>query len=372
MKKVLIVGAGFTGVVIARQLAEAGIASLVIDQRDHIGGNCHTERDDRTGIMLHKYGPHVFHTDDEELWNLMNQYVEMMPYISRIKTTINGQVYALPINLHTMNQFFGTAMSPTEAQDYISTLAEDIPEPQNFEEQALSMVGRDLYEAFFQGYTEKQWGLSPTELPASILKRLPLRFNYNDNYFNHRYQGVPRDGYTALMTAMLDHPLIETRLECSYPLEDSTEYDHTFYSGPIDAYFRYRYGRLGYRTLDFETLYPTESDYQGCAQMNYGNADIPYTRITEHKHYAHWENHEKTVCYRETSRLAEEGDIPYYPIRLAQEKEQLSHYLHLANQERDVTFIGRLGTYRYLDMDVTIREALDCARAYLITANAVR
>ena len=361
---VLIVGAGFSGAVIARELAEAGYTCQVIDQRPHVAGNCHTEKDPQTGIMLHQFGPHVFHTDQEEVWSYVNRFAEMMPYISRIKTTVGGQVYSLPINLHTINQFFGRCFSPSEAQEFIAAQAEQIADPQNFEEQALSMVGRPLYEAFFKGYTEKQWGVSPTELPASILKRLPLRFDYNDNYFSHRYQGVPREGYTALIEQILDHPRITTSLGVDYQPQMSQEVEHTFYSGPIDAYFSYQLGRLAYRTLDFSS-HRTHGDYQGCSQMNYGDISVEHTRITEHKHYSYWEQYEETVYTVEKSRLASPGDTPYYPIRLAQEKSLLAQYQELAMQEQDVTFVGRLGTYRYLDMDVTIAEALETARSFL-------
>jgi UDP-galactopyranose mutase len=366
MKKTLIVGAGFSGAVIARKLAEIGRKSLVIDQRDHVAGNCHTKRDPETGVMVHQYGPHIFHTDNDEVWNFITRFCEMMPFVNRVKTTVGGKVYSLPINLHTINQFFGTTMSPEEAEKFIREKKADktITDPQNFEEQALSMVGRELYEAFFKGYTEKQWGMSPTKLPASILKRLPLRFNYNDNYFSHKYQGIPRDGYSDAVNNILEHQDIELRLGESFESYDPKEFDHVFYSGPIDRYFNFSRGRLGYRTLDFQVT-RHDGDYQGTAVMNYGDPEVPYTRISEHKHFAPWESHERTFCYTEYSRMCEEDDIPYYPIRLVDEKVMLDEYEALAKNEEHTTFIGRLGTYRYLDMDVTISEALESVRKYL-------
>lgn len=360
---ILLVGAGFSGAVIGRALAEAGHRCRIIDSRDHIAGNCHTRRDDETGVMMHVYGPHIFHTDDAGVWDYVNRHAEFMPYQNRVKTTSQGAVYSLPINLLTINQFFGEVLRPDEAREFIESKADtSISDPQNFEEQALRFVGRELYEAFFKGYTEKQWGCSPTELPASILKRLPVRFNYDDNYFFHRFQGMPRDGYTALIESILNHPNISVELGTDY--DPSMQADHVFWSGALDGYFGYRLGRLGYRTLDFEA-FRYEGDYQGCAVMNYGDRQVPYTRITEHKHFSPWESHQGSVCYREFSRAAGPEDIPYYPIRLVEEKSLLAQYVALAEATPGVTFVGRLGTYRYLDMDVTIREALDTAAAFL-------
>lgn len=357
--QILLVGAGLSGAVIGRKLAEAGHSCRIIDSRDHIGGNCYTKRDDETGVMMHVYGPHIFHTDDEEVWNYVNGFAEFLPFQNRVKAQAQGGVYSLPINLLTINQFFGKTMRPDEAKAFIGTQADtSIADPQTFEEQALRFVGRDLYEAFFKGYTEKQWGCSPTELPASILKRLPVRFNYDDNYFFHRFQGMPRDGYTPMIEAMLDHPNITVELSTSYAAEMAMDVDHVFWSGPLDGYFNYKLGRLGYRTLEFER-FTYQGDYQGCAVMNYGDRDVPYTRITEHKHFSPWETHEDSVCYREYSRAAGPEDIPYYPIRLVEEKALLGDYISKAAETKGVTFVGRLGTYRYLDMDVTIREALD-------------
>ncbi|MDP5220738.1 UDP-galactopyranose mutase [Ruegeria sp. 2205SS24-7] len=364
----LLVGAGLSGAVIGRNLAEQGHRITIVDGRSHIGGNCHTERDAETGVMVHVYGPHIFHTDDEEVWNYVNAFTRFLPYKNRVKTTSQGAVYSLPINLHTINQFYGKTLRPDEARAFLETQADtSITDPQSFEEQALRFVGPDLYEAFFKGYTEKQWGCSPTELPAAILKRLPVRFNYDDNYFFHRFQGMPEEGYTPMIESILDHPGITVHLETMFDPDTAADYDHVFYSGPLDGYFDYRLGRLGYRTLDFERFSDT-GDYQGCAVMNYGDRDTPYTRITEHKHFSPWESHEGTVCYREYARECGADDIPYYPIRLVEEKALLNDYVALAKATPGVTFVGRLGTYRYLDMDVTIREALDTAQAFLAHA----
>ena len=364
-KNILIVGAGFTGAVIGRELAEQGHQVRIIDSRSHVAGNCYSERDEKTGIMVHTYGPHIFHTDNQEVWEYLNRFAEMMPYVNRVKTTVKGKVFSLPINLHTINQFFDTTCSPSEARALIESKSDQsISDPQTFEEQALRFVGKELYEAFFKGYTIKQWGMSPAELPASILKRLPVRFNYDDNYFSHKYQGMPREGYTPIVANILNHPNIHVELEHHYQESDSHGIDHLFFTGPIDSWYGYRFGRLGYRTLDFEKFH-TDDDFQGTAVMNYGEESIPFTRITDHKYFAPWEQHEGSVCYREFSRTCTPDDTPYYPIRQMGEMELLNKYLSLAEQEKNISFAGRLGTYRYLDMDVTIAEALTMARTYL-------
>lgn len=363
--KILLVGAGLSGAVIARELAQAGHQCDVIDSRDHIAGNCHTQRDADSGVMVHVYGPHIFHTDDQGVWDYVTGFAEFMPFQNRVKSTAQGAVHSLPINLLTINQFFGTTLRPDEARQFLADKADtSIENPQNFEEQALRFVGRDLYEAFFKGYTEKQWGCSPRDLPASILKRLPVRFNYDDNYFFHRFQGMPRHGYTALVQAILDQPGISVALNTPWRPDMAADYDHVFWSGALDGFFDYSLGRLGYRTLDFQR-FEYDGDYQGCAVMNYGDREVPHTRITEHKHFAPWEEHRKSVCYREFSRAAGPDDIPYYPIRLVDEMALLADYVRLAENTPGVTFVGRLGTYRYLDMDVTIREALDTAADFL-------
>lgn len=364
-KNILIVGAGFSGAVIARQLAEQGHRIRIIDQRDHIGGNSYDARDPQTDVMVHVYGPHIFHTDNETVWNYVTQHAEMMPYVNRVKATVNGQVFSLPINLHTINQFFAKTCSPDEARALIAEKGDSsILEPKTFEEQALRFIGKELYEAFFKGYTIKQWGMEPSQLPASILKRLPVRFNYDDNYFNHRFQGMPKLGYTKMIESIANHENITIELQQSFNAEEREQYDHVFYSGPLDAFYSYQYGRLGYRTLDFEK-FTWQGDYQGCAVMNYCSLDVPYTRITEHKYFSPWETHEGSVCYKEYSRECGEKDIPYYPIRQMGEMALLDKYLSLAENEKNMTFVGRLGTYRYLDMDVTIAEALNTADKYL-------
>lgn len=364
-QSIAIAGAGLSGAVIARVLAEAGMRVEVFDQRPQVGGNCHTARDAETGVMVHTYGPHIFHTDDAEVWALVNRFQRFRPYIHRVKTTSGGRVYGLPINLHTINQFFACALRPDEARAFIASQADGrITAPANFEEQALHLVGRPLYEAFLKGYTQKQWGCDPTTLPASILKRLPVRFDYDDNYFFHAHQGMPENGYTALVEAMLDHERIALSLGRRLERGEAGAFAHTFYSGPLDAYFDFCAGRLGYRTLDFER-FVVSGDYQGCAVMNQADLDVPFTRVTEHKHFAPWERHAGSVCYREYSRACGAEDVPYYPIRLTQETALLATYVAAARNEAGITFVGRLGTYRYLDMDVTIREALDVARAFL-------
>lgn len=362
---VVMVGAGFSGAVAGRVLAEAGLRVRVIEARAHVAGNCHTERCPDTGVLVHVYGPHIFHTDDAEVWDYVTGFVPFRPYRHQVRSTVRGRVYALPINLHTINQFFGRAMRPEEARAFVAARARsDITDPQSFEDQALAMVGPELYEAFLRGYTLKQWGCAPDALPAAILRRLPLRFSYDDNYFFHRHQGMPEPGYTELVARILDHPNISVTLDTAFDPVARDPDTHVFWSGPLDAFFGHDLGRLGYRTLDFERFTAT-GDWQGCAVMNHPDPDVPFTRITEHKHFAPWEQHAGSVLYREFSRACTPDDIPYYPIRLVAEKALLGQYVARAQELRGVTFLGRLGTYRYLDMDVTIREALDAARAWL-------
>ncbi len=364
-RKIGIVGAGFSGAIIARELATEGFEVDIIESRDHIGGNCYTSRDPETGVMVHRYGPHIFHTDDQEVWDYVNRFTRFMPFTNRVKAVANNRVYSLPINLLTINQFFGTVLGPVAARELIESKSDkSIETPTTFEEQALRFVGPELYEAFFKGYTRKQWGVHPRELPAAILKRLPIRFNYDDNYFSHKYQGMPEDGYTALIENILDHHGINVSLCTEYDRSRNAEFEHVFHSGQIDGYFGFRYGMLGYRTLDFES-FTEDGDYQGNAVINYCDPDIPYTRITEHKYFSPWESFDRTICYREYSREYRQGDIPFYPIRLVEEKKLLSQYIDAANRLTGISFVGRLGTYRYLDMDVTIREALNTAHAFL-------
>jgi UDP-galactopyranose mutase len=368
--EIAIVGAGFSGAVVARELAQAGHRVDVFDDRDHVAGNCHTRRDAETGVMLHVYGPHIFHTGFQHVWEYVNRFGRFEPYSHRVKATTRGRVFTLPVNLLTINQFFGKTLSPRQAADFVASLGDaTITEPVSFRDQGLRFLGKDLYEAFFDGYTRKQWGVDPSELPASILKRLPVRFNYDDNYFDHPYMGMPTDGYTTIVEAVLDHHGITVHLGQRVGRPELAGYDHCFWSGPIDGYFDHVHGALGYRTLDFE-LERHSGDYQGCPVMNYCDHEVPHTRITEFKHFTPWEKHENTVIYREFSRASEAADIPYYPIRQVREKALLGQYVELARSEQKTTFLGRLGTYRYLDMDVTIKEGLDAAARFLECVNA--
>ncbi len=360
-----VVGAGFSGAVIGRSLAEAGHKVLVVDERPHAAGNCHSERDAENGVMTHIYGAHIFHTADERVWAYLQKFGEWMPYNHRVRAVARGKVYSLPVNLLTINQFFGKAMGPEEARAFIASEAQSIEHPANFEEMALSMIGPDLYRAFFRGYTRKQWGIDPAQLPASILKRLPLRFNYDDSYFAHPYQAMPKNGYSEIIAKILAAPNLELRLGTRFEDLDET-FAHVVYSGPIDRYFRHEQGRLGYRTLDFEVI-RGKGDFQGTSVLNYCDENVPFTRITEHKHLAPWEKQDfdGTICYREFSRFCGPSDIPYYPIRQTGEEAMLKKYVALAKAAEGVSFVGRLGSYRYLDMDVAIGEALAAASEML-------
>jgi UDP-galactopyranose mutase len=366
-KKYLIVGAGFSGSVIAEQLSHLKNSKIVvIDERAHVGGHCYTERESETGVMVHKYGPHIFNTDNLEVWNYINNFCEMIPFINRVKAVYKGEVYSMPINLHTINQFFKKTFNPSQAKDFIENLGDhSIKEPKNFEEQALKMIGKDLYKAFFYSYTIKQWGCKPSELPASNLKRLPIRFNYNDNYYSNPMQGIPNNGYTAIFEKMLNNPSIElslnTKFDLSFPID---KFYHIFYTGPIDAFFNYQFGKLGYRTLNFEKGI-AEGDYQGNAVINYTDDSVPYTRISEHKHFTPWENHERTVYFKEFSKETEDGDVPYYPKRLQRDMEILTRCQREVSNLKNVTFLGRLATYRYLDMHHVIADALKISKEFI-------
>lgn len=363
----LIIGSGFSGCVLANHLAKNLECIIDIwDERDHLGGNCHTSRDEQTGVMVHRYGPHIFNTDKKEIWDFVNSFVEFKPYVHRVKALSNGKTYSLPINLFTINQFFNKNFSPGEAKEFLATLGDKaITEPKNFEEQALYFIGEELYRAFFYGYTKKQWGCEPKELPASILKRIPVRFNYDDNYHTGSYTGIPVEGYTAVMQKMIDSPAITLTLNQKFsPADASDGYDHIFYTGPIDAYFNFKHGRLGYRTVTFEKSY-APGDHQGLSQMNYCDEEVPYTRIAEHKHFAPWEQHENTVYFKEFSKETGEDDLPYYPKRLASDKQLLLKYRQEAEQLRKVSFLGRLATYRYMDMHHVIGEAMQFAQQFI-------
>ncbi|RYG52959.1 MAG: UDP-galactopyranose mutase [Chitinophagaceae bacterium] len=371
-ERYLIVGAGFSGCVLANLLASQTDCTIDIwESRGHAGGNCYTSRDEETGVMVHRYGPHIFNTDKKQIWDFVNSFGEFRPYVHRVKAVSNGKVYPLPVNLLTINQFFNRSLNPTQAKEFLASVADNsIEEPKNFEEQALKFIGKELYEAFFYGYTKKQWGCEPCLLPASILKRIPVRFNYDDNYHPHPYTGIPVDGYTAVMEKMIAHKNISLNLNKKFdPQNLPTLYDHIFYTGPIDAFFNYEHGRLGYRTVKFERL-SSNGDFQGTSQMNYCDENVPFTRISEHKHFTPWEKHDKSIYFKEFSKETIAGDIPYYPKRLAADKVLLNAYRNLANNETKVTFIGRLGTYRYMDMHQVIDEALIISEDFIKSDNA--
>ncbi|MEO5891614.1 MAG: UDP-galactopyranose mutase [Ferruginibacter sp.] len=362
----LIIGAGFSGAVLANQLVNNLDCSVEIwDERNHIAGNCHTKRDEQTDVMVHEYGPHIFNTDSKEIWEYVNSFVTFFPYVHRVKARCGNAIYSLPVNLHTINQFFNKTLSPPEAQLFLESLSDkSITDPQNFEEQALRFIGKELYQAFFYGYTKKQWGCEPNQLPASFLKRIPVRFSYDDNYHNNRYTGIPSEGYTAVVEKIITHPAIFVRLNKKFiPGRDVSEYDHVFFTGALDGYFNHLYGRLGYRTVTFEKRYAGE-DFQGAAQVNYCDLDVPYTRITEHKHFTPWEKHDRSVYFTEYSKETTEKDQPYYPKRTKADKELLKLYRAEAEKQKKVSFLGRLATYRYMDMHHVIGEALSFAKKF--------
>jgi len=365
--KILVVGAGFSGAVFSRSIVEAlpDADVVVIDQRHHIAGNCHTERDSDTSVMEHVYGPHIFNTSNKKVWDYVQRFGEFKPFVNRVKASITDGVFSLPINLHTINQFFGVQLNPEEAAAFIASKGDSsITEPKNFEEQALKFIGPELYKAFFYGYTKKQWGCEPSELPASILKRLPVRFNYDDNYYSSTYQGMPADGYTEVIRGILDHDSIEVKLNTQWNPAMTDDFDHVIFTGPLDEFYNHCFGRLGYRTVFWKKDTYT-GDFQGNAVINYTEQEVPHTRIHEHKHFAPWEAHEKTTVFTEYSKETEPSDIPYYPKRIAQDKEILKRYREHASQETKVSFLGRLATYRYMDMHHVIGEALDFAEIWL-------
>lgn len=361
-----IAGTGFAGSVLARKLVESDNYRVTIfESRTHVGGNCYTERDEETGIMVHKYGPHVFNTDREDVWNFINQWGKFKPFINRVKAVTGRGVFSLPINLLTINQFFNKRFNPNKARDFIGGIGDHrIKDPHNFEQQALKYLGKEIYEVFFRDYTRKKWGVEPSLLPATILKKLQVRFNYDDSYYDQKYQGIPVNGYTEIIRRILDHPDIEVRLGQSLDPERKKDFDHLFWSGPMDGYFKYCFGRLPYRTLKFER-FVDHGDHQGNAVINYCEEEVPYIRVIEHKHFSPWEEHEKTVYFREFSRQCEDGDVPYYPLKLECDRTLTEKYVELAEQEAGITFMGRLGTYRYLEMSVAIGESLDLAKRCL-------
>lgn len=370
-QKILIVGAGFSGAVLAYELALRLDCEIEVwDERHHIGGNCYTERDSKTGVMVHVYGPHIFNTDRKDIWDYVNRFTTLVAYTNRVKAHARGAIYSFPINLHTINQFFHKTFGPKQAQEFVRSIGDhSFDHAENFEQQALKFVGEELYQAFFYGYTKKQWGCEPAELPASILRRLPVRFNYNDNYYNNHYQGIPAHGYTEIFEKLLDSSRINLVLNRKYNRADGANFDYTFYTGPIDAFFDFEFGRLSYRTVTFEKNY-ADGDFQGNAVINYCDEEIPYTRIHEHKHFAPWETHKETVYFKEYSKETAEDDIPYYPKRLVDDKAKLSRYRKEAEALTNTGFLGRLATYRYMDMHHVIGEALDFSKKVISAIEA--
>lgn len=365
---ILIVGSGFTGAVIAHQLAKSNKINqiTVIDERNHIGGNCFTEKDSKTGIIIHRYGPHIFHTSNERVWKFVNKFDDFWPYQHRVKAKYKNRIYSLPINLHTINQFFNKSLNPKQAEKYINKIALKIKNPRNFEEQALAFIGEKLYKAFLYGYTKKQWGCEPKYIPAYVLKRLPIRFNYDDSYHHSRYSGIPQNGYSTIIEKLLDHKKIKLILSTLYTphIEDTKFYKHIFYTGPIDKFFNYKFGRLGYRTVKFKE-YRTIGDYQGCSQINYTDENIEHTRIIEHKYFMPWTSFDNTIYHKEYSFETGPKDIPYYPKRLEEDIDIYNKYEMEAKKLDNYTFIGRLAKYQYLDMHQVIDEALNVSEAFL-------
>lgn len=365
--KILVVGAGLSGAVIARVLAEGGKQVHVIDARPHVAGLCHTSRDAETGILVHRYGPHIFHTNNEKVWSFVRRFASFAPWVNRVKAVNRHGVFSMPINLHTINQFFGKRLTPSEARTFIESKQDkSIGHPRNAEEQLLRFVGRDIYEAFFHGYTVKQWGVSPSELPADIIKRLPIRFTYDDNYYNSAYQGFPMQGYTAMVERMLQHGNITVATSCPFEPDMEREYAHVFYTGTIDGYFHFSAGALGYRTVTFETV-RGKGELQGNGCINYTEQDVPWTRAHEHKFFSPWEQHEYSILLREFSHEATSDSDPFYPKRLVADMGKLRQYQALAAACPGITFAGRLGSYRYLDMDVAMAEAMSVAEAWLLS-----
>jgi UDP-galactopyranose mutase len=361
----VIVGSGFFGLTIAERCAnELGLHVLVLDRRHHLGGNAYSEADPETGIEVHRYGAHLFHTSNKKVWDYVNRFTAFTPYQHHVYTSHRGQVYPMPINLGTINQFFDAAYSPDEARALIKEQSSELgdKEPENFVEKGVSLIGRPLYEAFIAHYTAKQWQTDPAELSADIISRLPVRYTYDNRYFNDTYEGLPVDGYTAWLEKMADHPDIEVRLETDW-VEVADEYKGkvpVVYTGPVDEYFENSEGELSWRTLDFEREVVATGDFQGTPVMNYPDADVPFTRIHEFRHFHPERDYpdDKTVIMREFSRFAEKGDEPYYPVNTAEDREKLLKYRELAKQEPMVLFGGRLGTYKYLDMHMAIGSAL--------------
>ena len=366
----VVVGSGLFGLTIAEQAAtELGLKVALLDRRSHIGGNAYSENEEQTGIEVHRYGAHLFHTSNERVWEYVNRFTDFTNYVHRVYTRHDGVVYPMPINLGTINQFFNAAYSPAEAKALIAEQAGELAgtDPQNLNDKGISLIGRPLYEAFIKHYTAKQWQTPPEELPASIISRLPVRYTYDNRYFTDKYEGLPVGGYTAWLERMAAHPNIEVRLNTDFFSGDH-EYSRekvlgqvpVVYTGPVDRYFDYTEGDLSWRTIDLEEEVLPIEDFQGCSVMNYPDADVPFTRIHEFRHFHPERDYTKdaTVIMREYSRFANKGDEPYYPVNTSVDREKLLKYRDLAKGEKDVLFGGRLGTYKYLDMHMAIGSAL--------------
>lgn len=368
----IVVGSGFFGLTVAEQAAsELGKRVLVVEKREHIGGNAYSEKEPETGIEVHKYGAHLFHTSNDRVWEYVNRFTEFTDYQHRVFAMHDGNAYQFPMGLGLINQFFGRYYSPDEARELIEQQREgkDPAEATNLEERGIALIGKPLYDAFVKHYTAKQWQTDPTDLPPEIISRLPVRYTFNNRYFNDKYEGLPVDGYAAWLEKMASHELIDVRVNTDwFDIRDEVRAESpdapVVYTGPVDRYFDYAEGRLGWRTLDFEQEVLDTGDFQGTSVMNYNDADVPYTRIHEFRHF-HPERAEypddKTVIVKEYSRFAEDDDEVYYPINTPEDREKLLKYRELAAEEsrnNKVLFGGRLGTYQYLDMHMAIGAAL--------------
>jgi UDP-galactopyranose mutase len=362
----VVVGSGLFGLTIAERCAnDLGLDVLVLDRRHHIGGNAYSAPDPETGIEVHQYGAHLFHTSNRRVWEYVNRFTSFTGYQHRVFTKYQGQVYTFPMNLGLINQFFGRSFTPDEARALVAEQASEIEtsDAQNLEEKAISLIGRPLYEAFVKGYTAKQWQTDPKELSAAIITRLPVRYNFNNRYFSDTYEGLPTNGYTKWLENMADHDRIEVRLDTEFfdTRKDLVGSVPIVYTGPVDQYFDNCLGSLSWRTIDLETSVEPVGDFQGTSVMNYADQDVPFTRIIEPRHFHPERDHypsDKTVIQREYSRFAGEGDEPYYPINTAEDRAKLLEYRELARSEKQVLFGGRLGTYKYLDMHMAIGAAL--------------
>ena len=363
--KYLVVGSGFFGAVIAERIAnDLGERVVVLDQRDHIGGNSFSAPDEKTGIECHIYGSHIFHTKNRQVWDYINGFCSFNSYRHKVLTNHKGSVYQMPVNLDTINRFFGASFTPAEAHAFIEEekRRECIVEPRNLEEKGISLVGRRLYEAFIKGYTAKQWQTDPRLLSADIISRLPFRFSYKIDYFDDPWQGIPLEGYGAVFTRLLATPKIDVLLNTDYfAIRDQIPADCVvIYTGPMDRFFDYRFGMLGWRSLRFEKEALLIGDFQGTAVMNYADEDLPFTRIHEFRHYHDERDYpaDQTVIYREFSLTGSRDIDPYYPINTAQDRTTCEQYRRAAAEESNILFGGRLGTYSYLDMDLVIEQSL--------------